>query len=181
MRAGRRKGFTLIEVLVALVLTGVVVLLVHRLLEVTMRSARVLRDARAATERRHQGERWLRLTLGSLDTSGEDGAFDGRPDALSFVAWVPVAEGWLERRRVEFHLENRELVGVLGGPHPVVLADGVERLEFDYLLEPGATTQWVQTWQSPLSAPLAVRLRVTRRQQERAVVDTMLYLIRDRG
>lgn len=181
MKPRRHAGFTLIEVLVALALTGLVVLLAHRLLTVTTSSARALEEARAQTERRHQSERWLRLALGSLETGGEDGSFDGRPDGLAFAAWLPVAEGWLERRRVILGLDGGLFVANAGERHPVVLGDSVRRVEFDYLLEPGAATQWVRTWQSPLSAPLAVRVRIARRDHAREVADTMLYLIRDRG
>lgn len=180
-RAAQSRGFTLIEVLVALALTGMVVLLAHRLLTVTMGSAQALRAARARTEQRYQGERWLRLTLGSLDAGGEQGAFDGRPDQLAFAAWSPVAEGWLERRRVVLAVVDGRFLAETSEPAPLVLADSVASVAFDYLLEPGASTQWVRTWQSPLSAPLAVRVRIARWQATRPVVDTMLYLIRDRG
>ncbi|MDZ4863742.1 MAG: hypothetical protein SGJ01_09885, partial [Gemmatimonadota bacterium] len=63
----------------------------------------------------------------------------------------------------------------------IVLADSVVGVEFDYLLEPGAQTRWVQTWISPLSAPLGVRLRIARRANDVDWTDTLLVLIGERG
>jgi prepilin-type N-terminal cleavage/methylation domain-containing protein len=175
-----RRGFTLIEVLVALALTGIVALLAHRLLVVTVTSTRALVEVRANTDQRHQGERWLRQLFGSLEAAGEAGGFDGRPERLEFSAWTPVAEGWMERRRLLLEARDRRLI--LSGELPsLTLADSVLALELDYLLEPGAESRWVRTWQSPVSAPLAVRLRVTRSRNRGIEVDTMLYLIRERG
>jgi hypothetical protein len=59
--------------------------------------------------------------------------------------------------------------------------DSVTELALDYLLEPGANTRWVRQWLSPLSAPLAVRLRIERRGGSSEGVDTLLCLIKERG
>jgi hypothetical protein len=63
----------------------------------------------------------------------------------------------------------------------------VTDVAFDYLLEPGENTKWVREWISPVSAPLAVRVRVThlsdngQRTTAHAVTDTLLLLIKERG
>ena len=174
-------GFTLIEVLVAVALTGLVALLAHRLLTVTTGATRALEAARRQHQAQALGQRWLRLAFGSLATGGPAGAFDGRPGQVEFSAWVPVVEGWTELQRFTLAARQDTLTARVAGAPPIVLADSVEGVAFDYLLEPGADTRWSTTWQSPVSAPLAVRLRVTRRRADRLVVDTMLYLIRERG
>ena len=76
-------------------------------------------------------------------------------------------EGWLERRRVELRVEN----GVFAG------WSGVSGVAFDYLLEPGAHAAWVREWISPVSAPVAVRVRIARG----AAVDTLLFIVGPRG
>ena len=60
----------------------------------------------------------------------------------------------------------------------VLLADSVEAVGLDYLLEPGIQAAWVQEWISAVSAPLAVRARVRRAGGR---TDTTLYLIKARG
>ena len=63
--------------------------------------------------------------------------------------------------------------------------DSVAELALDYLLEPGAESRWVREWVSPVSAPLAVRMRIEKAgcgtRDARCVVDTLLFLIKERG
>ena len=63
--------------------------------------------------------------------------------------------------------------------------DSVADLALDYLLEPGAESRWVREWVSPVSAPVAVRIRMTRTRNGKRdrgnVVDTLLFLIKERG
>ena len=61
------------------------------------------------------------------------------------------------------------------GPADTLLT--ADAVTFDYLLSYGSQASWVQAWHSPVSAPLAVRLRV--RQGEAA--DTLFFLIGPRG
>jgi len=172
-------GFTLMEVLVALVLAGIAALLAHELFRVALGSARALAEARAATETRFLGERWLRLALGSLE-AGDMGGFEGRPERLTFSTWLEGVDPWHEPVRVTLTVNTGRLEAA-GGPDPVTLATDVLAVEFDYLLEPGAEAQWVRVWDSPLSAPLAVRVRLRRHTDGRVVADTSLYLIGGRG
>jgi prepilin-type N-terminal cleavage/methylation domain-containing protein len=96
----KHRGFTLIEVLVAVTLLAVVVLLVHRVVSVTTVSAHAVRAARIDLDREQNGRRWLKTAFRSLEAGGAAGDFDGRPDRLSFAAWMPVARGWTERTRI---------------------------------------------------------------------------------
>ena len=70
----------------------------------------------------------------------------------------------------------------VGDAAPLVLADSVKAVAFDYLLEPGAESRWAAEWVSPVSAPIAVRLRVESTSSAGAIrADTVLYLIKSRG
>ena len=60
----------------------------------------------------------------------------------------------------------------------LVLGDSVRSVGLDYLLEPGADAHWVMDWHSQVSAPLAVRVRLT---HAGGACDTMLYLVKPRG
>ena len=65
------------------------------------------------------------------------------------------------------------------------MSDSVTDAGFDYLLEPGVESRWVREWVSPVSAPVAIRVRVTRGlgmgDERRVVTDTLLFLIKERG
>ena len=81
-------------------------------------------------------------------------------------------------------LDDRLVATLTPGPS-VALRDSVTDLEFDYLLEPGAESRWVKEWVSPVTAPVAIRLRVTTGRESgdggRVVTDTLLFLIKERG
>lgn len=176
------RGFTLVEVLVALTLSALVVLAAHRIFTGVVDGAARLRDARVALDREANARRFLHEAFGSLDVGTEGaGSFVGRPERVEFTTWLRVPEGWVERRRIALAARGGGLVADLGSAS-VLLADGIARVEFDYLLEAGAAAAWVREWISPVSAPVAVRVRITdARSTERGAVDTLLFIVGARG
>lgn len=181
-RAGaNRRGFTLLELLVALTLSGIVVLLAHAIFAAVTDGARQVQAARVALDREANARRWMQAALLSLDVGSDSaaGPFEGRPDRMAFGAWLETSGGWFERRRVELRRNGTDFVA-----NTMALTDSVTDVAFDYLLEPGENTKWVREWISPVSAPLAVRIRVRRGRgngDRGVVVDTLLVLIKERG
>ena len=181
-----QRGFTLIEVLVALAIGAVVVLLAHELFGAVADRGRTLIAARTVLDRSVNARRWLDATFLSLDV-GTDGAsgFEGRPDHAAFTAWLLTADGWFERREVSLGAEQGRLRATITPGTPIALVDSVTNVQVDYLLEPGAESRWVREWVSPVSAPVAVRMRIERAghgaQDTGNVVDTLLFLIKERG
>lgn len=173
----RRAGFTLVEVVVTLLIAGIAVLLAGRIFNATESGVRAVRAHRIDLDRRGNAHRWLASAFLSLEV-GTPGAraFEGTPERMTFSARVPAEAGWPERRVLAIGSEQGRLTVQLDSGMAVVLAHQT-RAEFDYLLEPGADSRWVGTWSSPVSAPLAVRVRLTHRGR----VDTALYLIKGRG
>ena len=172
------SGFSLLEVLTALALTGMVALLAHRLMTATIDGVRALDAARQAQDRRENGRRWLRAAFLSLQPDGA-GGFVGDPDRIQFTTWLQQPEGWFVEEAVTLAVRTGGLWADHGSGEAVRLADAVLAMECDYLLVPGADARWVRQWHSPLSAPLAVRLRLLR--QDGVRVDTLLLLVRERG
>jgi hypothetical protein len=155
--------------------------MVHRVVAVTTEGARAVRIARLELDREANGRRWLWSALRSLEAGGEAGDFDGRPDRLRFTAWLPSPRGWPERRRIDLAVAGGRLEAQVAGAPPVTLREGVASLALDYLLEPGANTHWVRTWISPVSAPVAVRMRIALVGTGGASADTLLFLVGERG
>jgi prepilin-type N-terminal cleavage/methylation domain-containing protein len=170
------RGFTLIELMIALTLSALVVLLAHRIFAGVVDGAQSLQVARTALDREANARRSLTEMFGSLDI-GTDGAggFAGRRDRVEFTTWQRVPQGWLERRRVTLELTGGVLVA--RSDVSIALEDSVSHVEFDYLLEPGINAAWVREWISPVSAPVAVRVRIARK----AVIDTLLFTVGPRG
>jgi prepilin-type N-terminal cleavage/methylation domain-containing protein len=176
-----RRGFTLMEVIAALTLLAVVIALAHRVVSVTTKGARALRETRVDLDREANGRRWLNLAFRSLEAGGTAGDFDGRPDRLGFTAWMPTAQGWPERTRLNLGVVDGRLEARPVGATPVILREGVASLALDYLLEPGANTRWVRTWISPVSAPVVVRFRVEIVESGNVSIDTLVLLVGERG
>jgi prepilin-type N-terminal cleavage/methylation domain-containing protein len=175
-------GFTLVELLVALTLAGLVVLMAHRLFAAATDAARTVQEARTALDREANARRWLQAATLSLDVGQQAGdGFEGRPDRLSFTTWLESADGWFVRRRVVLHHDVRSFVAVVDRADTIDLATDADAVAFDYLLELGADTKWVREWISPVSAPLAIRLRLGRGTRDGGRVDTLLLLVKERG
>lgn len=184
MTTDRPFGFTLIELLVALAVGGVVVLLAHRVFTGVADGAARVAEARMMLDREQNACRLLTELVGSLDIGRRGtGDFDGNPDRASFSTWTLGVGGWAEPRRVSLSRAGDAFVVTGIAEAPVPLVDSVDAVAFDYLLDYGADAAWVRTWKSPVSAPLAIRIRVTggRGTGDGGRVDTLLLIVGPRG
>jgi prepilin-type N-terminal cleavage/methylation domain-containing protein len=174
-------GFTLVELLVALTLGGLVVLLVAQTFASLATSHRILQAEHQAFTRRANAHRWLHAAFLSLEVGAVPGeSFEGQPQQTVFTTWEVSPRGWFERRRVILGRMGGTLQARLDDGTTIILADSLRSTSIDYLLTPGAVSRWVSVWSSPVSAPLAVRLRLTPIDSTQAS-DTVLFLIKERG
>ncbi len=189
------RGFTLIEVTVALVIGALVIVLAHGLLtSVTDAAARGLAYA-AATDRAANQRRWLvRTFAGAVVDSRFGWGFDGtngtdagvERDRMTFTSIVRVATGTAERRVTIGATASGSLIAELRAPRAasedvpdtLILATDLRGFGAEYLPNYGANTAWVMNWVSPASAPVAARLRLT---QADGRVDTLVLHIGARG
>jgi prepilin-type N-terminal cleavage/methylation domain-containing protein len=172
----RGRGFTLIEVIVALALAGTVIVVAHRIFTGVADGARAVAAARETLDRSANARRWLKATFLSLEPP-----FEGHVNRVSFTSWQLVPGGWFEQRPTQLLVGDSRFLGAIGGER-LQLANGVSDVAFDYLLDPGANTKWVREWISPVSAPLAVRLRIAGcGRRDAGCVDTLLFLVKERG
>ena len=170
----RSPGFTLIEVLVALTISSLVVLMVHQGFAGASDLAARLDAERRPHSARMAAHAFLTRAFGSLEigTVGTHG-FEGLPDRVSFSADLG------EDRPA--NLTVRAIEGRLVVEQPGAAAralDSADALAMDYLLAYGSESRWVQEWHSPASAPLAARMRLTRRD---GTIDTLMLIIGPRG
>ena len=172
----RHLGFTLIEVMVAMAIAGVVIVAAHRIFSGVADGVRAVATARASLDRSANARRWLKATFLSLEPP-----FEGRANRASFASWELVPGGWFEQHPIQLLQNGSSFLGATG-TESLQLADSVSDVAFDYLLDPGADTKWVREWISPVSAPLAVRVRIAGcGRRDAGCVDTLLFLVKERG
>jgi hypothetical protein len=165
-----------VEVTVALAIAGVVILAAHGIFTGVAGGARAVAVSREHLDRSANARRWLKATFLSLEPP-----FEGRADRASFTSWQLEAGGWFAPRPIALLQDGDRLVA-RGPGLALELGRGVTGVAFDYLLDPGADSKWVREWISPVSAPLAVRLRIAGcAMRDTGCVDTLLFLIRERG
>jgi prepilin-type N-terminal cleavage/methylation domain-containing protein len=184
----RVRGFTLVELLVALTVGSLVVLLAHRTFAMAADLAGRVAAQRAAHDRAINARRFLARAFESLEVGipPNNGGFYGTESEVRYTSWLRAPDDTLRRHAVRIAATADGVVALVApiragfafAPDTVRLFPGAREVAFDYLLDFGADEAWVRAWESPVSAPLAVRLRVANVE---GGVDTLLFAIWPRG
>jgi len=174
-----RGGFTLIELALSLALSGLAVLLGALLWRQSLAAGTALDHHRRGVELRAGGRRWLQGAIGSIDVGAAgDTPFMGHPAQAAFTSWLPAASEWPERSALTLGVSDHLFAARSQAGKIIPLADSIAAVEFDYLLEPGLNSTWAGSWESPVSAPLAIRIRLTGFD---GTADTVLIYVGPRG
>lgn len=187
MRRTCQGGFTLIEVVVAMVLVGVVMLLVYSGLSFALRSWDAGEANGRATVDRRLGENFVRRELAELfpmrwkDPTEVKVAFEGGQSRLRFVSARPPGIQLAGLSLVGFELQEnaeartRDLVMLRAMPDHAatdfgplergerhLLVAGVDAVEFAYFGAQDQLTEpkWHDTWNVAGRIPEMVRMRV---------------------
>jgi prepilin-type N-terminal cleavage/methylation domain-containing protein len=173
-----RAGFTLIEIVVALVVSAIVLLGARAMLGEVGDDALRISAETARLDSDANGERALRALVRRLDLgSGEASQFAGDPRQVSFSSWCDVPSGWQERCVVTLTLEPhagksafviRTSKGAL-----LLVRDRVGMGELRYLTTVTGGGEWIRVWGAGITAPLAIGIILDR--------DTLIAPIGERG
>jgi len=190
MNTGARRrpaGFTLLEIMVALALLGLIVTAVYSSWMAIVRGSRVGLNAAAAAQRSRLAVQTLEEALTAARSFAGDARYygfvaeNGSDASLSFVARLSDSFprggrfGDFNVRRVTFSLEStpesgKELVlrqnpilmdmDIDEKEHPVVLARNVKSFEMEFLSErsPEWQDEWLETNQLPAMVKVTLRL-----------------------
>ncbi|HET7463774.1 MAG TPA: prepilin-type N-terminal cleavage/methylation domain-containing protein [Longimicrobium sp.] len=158
-------GFTLLEVVVALAITGLVVLGARAVLARLGDDAHHLAATAADDDREANADRLLRDLLGRAEAPlGQAGRFAGDPRVVRFDTRCDVPAGWQERCTAELgvvEVNGVPTVGLtLSTGEAVVLRRGFGRAVLRYLYDPANGGVWVNRWSSAVSLPWAVGVEV---------------------
>jgi prepilin-type N-terminal cleavage/methylation domain-containing protein len=178
-RAGR-AGFTLVEVMVALVVMGVVIVGARTMLGQIADDADRITAAAAEADRDANADALLRTIAGRLEVSpipGREVRFEGEPQGARFHSWCEVPDGWLERCEASLgiiRLEGENVLALrLSTGEMVPLRRGFAEGEVAYLRDAAGGGSWVRSWGASITAPVAFAIVVDG--------DTTIVRIGERG
>jgi prepilin-type N-terminal cleavage/methylation domain-containing protein len=174
----RASGFTLIEVLVALVVSAIILLGARAILiAMSDNTQTILGDTRAVDESAN-ADRSLRLVVRQLDVADGPGTeFAGDSTLAIFSSWCDAPRGSLDRCAVKLSIEadtsGRKLLlaGLPGGT--IVIRSGLRSVSLRYLDSAALGGHWIETWAKGITAPLAIGII--------AESDTLIVRVGERG
>ena len=177
-----RRGFTLIELIVALALGAMILVGAHQVLGSLEDETHALAIRSADTETSANGLRLLRAVAGRVEVGTPEAvAFAGTPIEARFTSWCEVPAGWLERCTVVLAVDTIRgaptLIAHIDNAPAIGLVPNASAGALRYLNSAANGGQWFRAWSTGVSAPLA--LGVIRSHAGHA--DTLIVRIGERG
>lgn len=180
LRAARvqRMGFTLIEIMVALLIGGGVLLLASSIASVSSNVAEAVQQSVEAEDARQGSERLLRRLVGQMTWAMPgDPAVGGASHELLFMTWCDTSHGWQERCEAQLQLTTDEghlgVLVILGGREEMKLFPADTVVALIYLASAARGGVWSEKWTDPTSFPEAIGLVFP--------TDTLVARIGERG
>ena len=171
-------GFTLIEIVVALVVSAIVLLGARALLEEVGDDAVRIAGSAERVDADANGERMMRALVFELELgSGESQQFAGDPQHAAFSSWCEVPAGWQERCSVDITVERKREGSALmvhtskGGS--IVVRNRIANGSLRYLTAVSGGGEWIRVWGAGITAPLAIGIILD--------ADTLIVPIGERG
>lgn len=163
MRRASTRGFTLLEVIVALSIGALVVMGTRALIEGlhahTVRLLSVSNSSNAAANAEHV----LRTLVGNLALASTDASsFEGDAREARFTSWCDVPEGWQELCAVHLSVEGEtghvRLLATLSTGERLTVRDSADTATLLYLGSSADGGHWFVKWTHSLMPPLAIGL-----------------------
>lgn len=171
-----RQGFSLLELLLALMVGSLVLALTLRLVSALTVAARQVEHAGQLTMQQANGMRWLQMHVRAARIPVKERPFVGTPVAVAFDVGTTNRRSQLARRRVQVMVEQDALTALVDGGRRVVIRRNVGDLAVDYLVSRGLSSRWLREWSSDRGLPVALRFRI-RSVVPATSVDTVLVTI----
>ncbi len=156
-----RRGYTLLELVVALVLTGGTLLAASAMLSATARLTEAVQQEVARSDARRGSERLMRRLVGQATWPTErEPAPGGDGASLQLVSWCDTPEGWHRRCLVRFERsDSGEPTGlqlIVDDRKPQLLFPADTILAFIYLRSAAHGGSWDARWSDPATIPVAI-------------------------
>jgi prepilin-type N-terminal cleavage/methylation domain-containing protein len=161
MKRGERRGFTLVELLAALSISGLAMLAGVMLLDqVTDGSSRIARAGRIAA-RHGNGSRLLRQLLLDAHVTGDSvDRFRGDERSVDVSTLCQQPDGWMEPCRaslgVDWRGDTSVVTASLATGERLELARYSARAELRYFDAIPSHSAWLQRWAVSIAMPVAI-------------------------
>jgi prepilin-type N-terminal cleavage/methylation domain-containing protein len=149
-------GFTLIEVVVALAVSGMAVAAAAALLDSLGTRAKAIERAAADVDSNANAERLLRQLVANITGSRDSNpSFEGDAEAAHFRSWCETPQGWLDncsaQLRFERHRDGTTLrLLLVGADSDAIDLDRVfENGRLRYLVNAESQGTWTDRWTRP--------------------------------
>lgn len=156
-----RKGFALMELIMALAISSALLLGARVLLVQSTDSAGRIVASAEETMSAANSERLLDWLLLQLDTAGM--SFLGARHEARFQSWCETPYGWKERCSVRVHLTDTPAgrfltIDTRTRSHELSIATTIEADGFTYLVAAAHGGSWLADWSFQLTLPQAIGL-----------------------
>jgi prepilin-type N-terminal cleavage/methylation domain-containing protein len=160
-RKSRYHGFTLLELVIALSLVGLLLLGAHLVLDQLGDEGRRISARQTDRDTEQNGLRLLRVLVRRAEAGTDSSArFVGDEFHATFTTWCDVPAGWLEECRVTLQLipymSGTALVAIIPGAQQELLWTGSQLAQLRYFDPSSVTDPWTQSWGTSISLPAAV-------------------------
>lgn len=179
MRGNRlHGGFTLVEVIVALAVSGILIISAYSIASVLGDHAITLAATATSGDRAANADRLLRELATQVDIgSAADEGFGGNEREASFTSWCTRPAGWAERCDVILSVDttagSRSILLTRAREFPIVVRAGFANAELRYLRSADDGGQWFRVWGKGITIPLAIGVIVD--------ADTTIIRLGERG
>jgi len=160
-----RRGFTILELMIALAIGAMAVLVVRLGVETIAQASVSLDRVARRTDREANADALVRGLLGRVESGRiSSDRFVGDAQAMEFTTWCDAPGGYQERCRVRLEATahgSSDTIRLLVARDTVALWTDIRALDFRYLVIP-TPDGWRPTWSDPVRAPLAISIRFAR-------------------
>jgi prepilin-type N-terminal cleavage/methylation domain-containing protein len=173
-----RRGFTLIEIMAALVIGGITLATIVQVIVLLLASAKELTTLAADHEARMTAHHRIRSVLGSIQQPVGTKWFRGTRDEAEFTGALRTSADGFRTSTVRLSVHGGRLTALApdDGEYVLTAADSVA---FEYLAGHGLNAPFLPAWSSSSEPPVAIRVRLARRDtRDRNTVDTLLVPVR---
>ena len=173
MASAERRGFAVLQAVLALAVAGIVLLAARMLIESLMDGAERVNGVSSAIDREANGRQLMRALVARMEVTDTSRLFAGDERAIVADSWCETPFGGTARCRLSLRIANDSVLAIVDGASATTVMQSGPRAEFRYLADGRDGGTWIRHWGHSLTMPLAIVLVRS--------ADTVFFPIGDRG